>query len=82
MAFNIKNDETHALAKEVAEMSGESMSSAVDTALRERRDRLSANDRRARIQHIIELGRKHRDKDYVASTDHGDLLYDENGLPW
>jgi antitoxin VapB len=82
MAFNIKDDETHALAKEVAEMSGESMSKAVDTALRERRDRLTANDRRARIQHIIELGRKHRDKDFVAGADHGDLLYDENGLPW
>lgn len=82
MAFNIKDDETHALAKKVAEMSGESMSKAVDTALREREERLSANDRRARVKYIIELGRKHRDRDYVGSTDHGDLLYDENGLPW
>lgn len=80
MAFNIKSDETHKLAKEVASMAGESMAEAVDVALRERRERLSAVDRRRRIQHIIDLARKHRGGDF-QSVDHGELLYGGDGLP-
>lgn len=40
MALNIKNEETEKLAAEVASMTGETKTSAVKQALRERRDRL------------------------------------------
>ena len=40
MALNIKDPETERLAREVAELTGESKTAAVRTALRERRERL------------------------------------------
>lgn len=48
MAMNIKDPEAERLAAEVAELSGESKTAAVREALRERRDRLTAErDKRA-----------------------------------
>lgn len=48
MAMNIKDPEAERLAAEVAELAGESKTAAVREALRERRDRLSAErDKRA-----------------------------------
>ena len=40
MSLNIKNPKTYQLAKEVAELAGESMAQAVTTALEERKARL------------------------------------------
>ena len=40
MALNIKDPETEQLAREVAELTGESKTAAVRTALRERKERL------------------------------------------
>lgn len=87
MGMNIKNEETHQLAKRVAELTGESLTEAVTVALRERLERLipeqaSAADKKyARVMAILEAMQP-----YVAglpaSTKIGDLLYDENtGLP-
>jgi antitoxin VapB len=42
MSLNVKNPEAHELARELAELTGESMSSAVTIAVRERRDRVLA----------------------------------------
>jgi len=42
--INIKNPETQALAHELAALTGESMTGAITTAVRERRDRLLANE--------------------------------------
>jgi antitoxin VapB len=41
MALNIKDPETERLAREVAELTGESKTAAVRTALRERKERLA-----------------------------------------
>jgi antitoxin VapB len=35
MSLNIKNEETHRLAQELAKLTGESMTAAVDKAVRE-----------------------------------------------
>lgn len=40
MALNIKNEEAHALAARVARLTGESLTEAVTTALRERLARI------------------------------------------
>jgi antitoxin VapB len=40
MGLNIKNPETHRLAQELAKRTGESMTAAVTTAVRERLDRV------------------------------------------
>jgi antitoxin VapB len=79
MSLNIKNEETHRLAHELAMITGESMTSAVTEAVRERLYRLKNQGRKARIRKIREefaarLKRK-------PLPDHGELLYDERGLP-
>ena len=81
MSFNIKNEEAHRLARELARRTGESSMAAVTGALRERLARLDAPagassplaGDRPRLRGAAE--EPHR------SLDHGDFLYDERGLP-
>jgi antitoxin VapB len=79
MSLNIKNEETHRLARQLAEATGESIVTAVAEAVRERLYRLKNQKRKERI-------RKIRD-DFAARLkgtplpDHGELLYDDKGLP-
>lgn len=83
MGLNIKNEKTHRLVQELATLTGESMTAAVTEAVRERLDRL----RRARgvslAERLIAIGKDcaaHL-KEPFRSADHGELLYDERGLP-
>lgn len=83
MSLNIKTEETHRLARELSRLTGESMSAAVTEAVRERLDRV----RRARAgglaDRLLAIGKDcaARLKEPFRSADHGDLLYDERGLP-
>jgi antitoxin VapB len=81
VSLNIKNDEAHALAVQVARMTGESLTQAVTTALRERLARIERPDPLA--EELLTLGRDcaARLKEPWRSLDHGGLLYDEQGLP-
>lgn len=58
MPLNIKDPETERLAREVAELTGESKTGAVRTALRERRERLAlqraVGDRQAALRALLE----------------------------
>jgi antitoxin VapB len=86
MSLNIKNGEAERLARELANATGESLTGAVTQALRERLDRIRRHDtsdaaeRLARIQRIGTDAATRWVEPY-RSTDHGDLLYDELGLP-
>ena len=82
MALNIKNEESVVLARELAELTGESVTTAVTIAVRERLERI-VRDRDDRVQRILRLGREIADRlpEPYRSVDHGDLLYDEVGLP-
>jgi antitoxin VapB len=79
MAFNIKNPETHALAREVADMTGESMAQAVDTALRERKARLGRKGIAAKLNAIVKVTAPRMPPG--DSTTATDWLYDDKGLP-
>lgn len=86
MSLNIKNAEAECLARELATATGESLTHAVTVALSERLARIHANDvpatsqRAARLRAIADdAGRRWREP--YRSSDHGDLLYDEAGLP-
>jgi antitoxin VapB len=83
MSLNLKNPEVHELARELAELTGESMSSAVTVAVRERRDRVLAERSGGLAERMLELGRDcaGRLPEHVRRIEHGELLYDENGLP-
>lgn len=83
MGLNIKNDEAHRLAQELASLTGESMATAVTEAVRERLDRIRRERERPLSERLLSIGKEcaaHL-KEPFRSTEHGDLLYDENGLP-
>jgi antitoxin VapB len=82
MGLNIKNDEVHRLAREVAARTGETMTHAIQTALEERLARLSADaakdraERAAKVRAILDSI-----PHYPGATSNHDDLYDEFGLP-
>ena len=84
MSLNIKNEETHQLARELAQLTGETMTGAITVAIRDRLER----ERRersieARIRQLRAIRERCRSllKDGPSAVEHGDFLYDENGLP-
>jgi antitoxin VapB len=83
VALNIKSPEAHRLARELAELTGESMSAAVVVAVRERRDRVLNARSGGLAERMLEIGRDcaRRLPESERTIDHGELLYDENGLP-
>ncbi|MCY3656198.1 MAG: type II toxin-antitoxin system VapB family antitoxin [Chloroflexota bacterium] len=84
MSLNIKNEETCDLARELAELTGESMTGAITVALRERLERerheRSAETRRAAIHAIAQRVASNL-RPGPSAVEHGDWLYDEHGLP-
>ena len=80
MGLNIKNEETYRLVRELADLTGESMTGAVTEAVRERLERLRSDFQSGDIE---DLAREIRDRlpPGYLDVDHGDLLYDEKGLP-
>jgi antitoxin VapB len=83
MSLNIKDEETHQLVRELARLTGESQTTAVRNAIRERLDRLHAAEHPSVADHLLAIGRNTapRLKEPFRSTEHGELLYDEHGLP-
>jgi antitoxin VapB len=83
MGLNIKNDETHRLARELAMLTGESMTEAVTAAVRERPARLRRERAGGLADRLLTIGRDcaARLQEPYRSADHSDLLYDERGLP-
>ena len=83
MGLNIKNPETHRLAEELAKRTGESMTAAVTTAVRERLDRVRREQGASLADRLLAIGHdcSKRLKEPFRSVDHGELLYDDRGLP-
>ena len=84
MSLNIKNEETCRLARELARLTGETMTGAVTVALRdrlEREKRLRSADALAETLHAIGQRCAKLMGPGPSAVDHGDLLYDERGLP-
>jgi len=83
MALNIKNERTQQLASELAELTGESITAAVTEAVRERLDRVREQRGEGLAETLLRIGRDCAThlKGRARTVDHGDLLYDEKGLP-
>lgn len=86
MAMNIKNGETERLSRELADLTGESLTGAVTTSVRERLERVrDAGDRwtEEKMRRALEISRGSRAlwQPAMLSVEHGSLLYDEKGLP-
>jgi antitoxin VapB len=77
MSLNIKNEEANRLAHELAGITGESLTTAVTVAVRERLERLQQSKAGSLSERLLKIG-----KDCAFRTvEHGELLYDEKGLP-
>jgi antitoxin VapB len=81
--MKIKNREAHLMAAELSKLTGESMTTAVTIALRERLARVRQQQGLSLADRLLAIGRDcaARLKEPFRSADHGDLLYDERGLP-
>jgi len=79
--MNIKNAETERLTRELAALTGKSMTAAVTDAVREKLERIRS--RKGISEQLLAIGRDiaERLEEPYKSMDHGDILYDENGLP-
>ena len=84
MGLNIKNEETCRLASELAQLTGETKTRAITLALRERMERESKQrgvDVRLRRMRAIAERCAALVGPGFSSAEHGELLYDERGLP-
>ena len=81
MSLNIKNEETHRLAAELASRTGVSISEAVSRAIKEQLNRLESPE--ARAERLLAIGREcaARLPKHVLEMDINAELYDESGLP-
>jgi antitoxin VapB len=86
MALHINDAETDKLARELARETGESLTVAVNEALKERLRRVSSSRQANREKFIAELtriakGAKGLRRQKKTSRELIEDLYDENGLP-
>ena len=71
------------MAKELARATGESVTAAVSEAIRERLERVRSKSNTDVLERVMKVARECGPlwKEPCRSMDHGDLLYDEKGLP-
>lgn len=81
-SLNIKNGHAYALAESLAKEAGETMTDAVTTALRERLERVRLQRKKKNMaRDLIAIGERFSKLLGNKPFDHGEFLYDENGLP-
>jgi len=83
MSLNIKSEETHRLTRELAALTGESMTAAITEAVRERLERVKRESGEGLAGRLLAIGRDCAPRlvEPYRSAEHGELLYDERGLP-
>ncbi len=84
MGLNIENEETCALARELAELTGDTMTGAITVALSERLERETGErDKDALLRNVRAIAERcaARLGPGPSAVEHGDFLYDEHGLP-
>ena len=83
MSMNIKNKGTYRLTKELSKLTGESLTTAVTEAVRERLDRVRREQGINLAERLLLIGRDcaaHLKEPY-RTIDHDKMLYDDRGLP-
>lgn len=85
MTFQINNPETIRAIRERAQRTGQSVDRVVDDAVRVRLARLRTpeeeEERRAKVYAIVQDMQARFKASGLLPVDHGELLYDERGLP-
>lgn len=78
--INIKNQKARALVDEIVQRTGETVTEAVTAALQRRLNELTREEKLARVRELTKGLAQHWVEPW-KSLDHGDILYDETGLP-
>jgi antitoxin VapB len=83
MALSIKDPETERLARNLAQLTGESITTATKRAIEERLRRVGAHSRRAALlEDLADIRRRWSALPVLDNRTPEDILgYDENGLP-
>jgi len=82
MSLNIKDPAAHTLAQTLAKETGETMTQAVTEAIRERLERVRRQRQpEATVAELLAIGHRCASTRKGKPVDHGDMLYDERGLP-
>ena len=83
MQLNIKNREAHGLATALAELTGESLTVAVTSALRDRLEQERRRRDSAKIAaRLMAIGARYAELPDTGAGSPDEILgYDENGLP-
>lgn len=82
MALSIKTEEADRLARELADLTGETLTEAVTKALRERLDRVQPRSSLDIARRLDRLSLEYNSYPVVDDrTDDEIIGYDENGLP-
>ena len=83
MRLDIKSAEVVELARSVADITGETLTSAVRESLRERLDRLQGAKAPRLADRLVAIGRDcaARLPEPYRTADHGELLYADDGIP-
>lgn len=84
MGLNIKNDEAHELATELARLTGKSKTAVVIDSLRLQLEQLKRyQDKETRLEELMAIGQRcaaHLSQP-LAAVQHGDILYNQAGMP-
>ena len=83
MNMNIKNKEAYRLTKQLSKLTGESLTTAVTEAVRERLNRVRSERGVDLADRLLVIGRDcaaHL-KEPFRTINHEDMLYDDRGLP-
>ena len=81
MSLNIEDAEALSLAQAISRATGESVTSAVIQALRERYARIEQRNGKASFEELLAIAERATAHVQSPYAGHAELLYDENGLP-
>jgi antitoxin VapB len=81
LSLSIKDPEAHQLAQAIAQATGQSMTRVVTDALRERLAKIQHRKSKASVDELLAIADRAAMHMRHPHVDHGELLYDESGLP-
>ena len=82
MSLNIKNESTHRLVRELARLTGETQTQAVDRAVSERLERIRRKKNMSAVaERLLRIGKECAALPVFDRRKPDEMLYDERGLP-
>jgi antitoxin VapB len=81
VSLNVKDPEAHRLAHAIARETGESLTRVVIESLRERHAKVEKRKGKATLLELMAIAKRASRAVKRPYVEHGQLLYDERGLP-